>query len=150
MPRRRGIVGRDGYWRLIYPPGVAIVLVGIAFNWFTEQGADVSLTVFADATIITCTGAEPIDGFVVAEDGVLRAAGEERRRGADAVKGMAGGGVASPTDSLESIQYTVAELRAAVVAAEGAGAYVLAHAYTPTAIRNAVEAGVRSVEHGNF
>ncbi len=83
-------------------------------------------------------------------DEVLRAAREELRRGADAIKVMAGGGVASPTDSLESIQYTVPELRAAVTAAEGAGAYVLAHAYTPTAIRNAVEAGVRSIEHGNF
>jgi imidazolonepropionase-like amidohydrolase len=83
-------------------------------------------------------------------DAVLRAAREELRRGADAIKVMAGGGVASPTDSLESIQYTPEELRAAVVAAEGAGAYVLAHAYTPTAIRNAVEAGVRSIEHGNF
>jgi imidazolonepropionase-like amidohydrolase len=83
-------------------------------------------------------------------DAVLRAAREELRRGADAIKVMAGGGVASPTDSLESIQYTPEELRAAVTAAEGAGAYVLAHAYTPTAIRNAVEAGVRSIEHGNF
>jgi imidazolonepropionase-like amidohydrolase len=83
-------------------------------------------------------------------DAVLRAAREELRRGADAIKVMAGGGVASPTDSLESIQYTPEELRAAVTAAEGAGTYVLAHAYTPTAIRNAVEAGVRSIEHGNF
>lgn len=83
-------------------------------------------------------------------DAVLRAAREELRRGADAIKVMAGGGVASPTDSLESIQYTPEELRAAVTAAEGAGSYVLAHAYTPTAIRNAVEAGVRSIEHGNF
>ncbi len=83
-------------------------------------------------------------------DEVLRAAREELRRGADAVKVMAGGGVASPTDSLESIQYTPEELRAAVTAAEGAGSYVLAHAYTSAAIRNATEAGVRSIEHGNF
>jgi len=43
------------------------------------------------------------------------------------------------------------DLRAAAVAeAEAAGTYVLAHAYTPAAIRNAVQAGVRSIEHGNF
>jgi len=41
-------------------------------------------------------------------------------------------------------------LGAAVAEAEAAGTYVLAHAYTPAAIRNAVQAGVRSIEHGNF
>ncbi len=83
-------------------------------------------------------------------DGVRRAAREQLRRGADAIKVMAGGGVASPTDRLESDQYRPDELRAAVEEATAAGSYVLAHAYTPSAIRNAVEAGVRSVEHGNF
>lgn len=83
-------------------------------------------------------------------DEVRRAAREQLRRGADAIKVMAGGGVASPTDSLESVQYSRAEIEAAVSAAAGAGTYVLAHAYTPAAIRNAVEAGVRSIEHGNF
>jgi imidazolonepropionase-like amidohydrolase len=63
---------------------------------------------------------------------------------------MAGGGVASPTDRLESPQYQPDELGAAVAEAEAAGTYVLAHAYTPAAIRNAVQAGVRSIEHGNF
>lgn len=63
---------------------------------------------------------------------------------------MASGGVASPTDPLEGLQYEPEELRAAVQAAQAAGTYVLAHAYTPGAIRNATEAGVKSVEHGNF
>ncbi|HSZ39119.1 MAG TPA: amidohydrolase family protein [Trebonia sp.] len=83
-------------------------------------------------------------------DGVRKAAREQLRRGADAIKVMAGGGVASPTDALESLQYEPEELAAAVGAARAAGTYVLAHAYTPPAIRNAVEAGVKSVEHGNF
>ena len=83
-------------------------------------------------------------------DGVRRAAREQLRRGADAIKVMAGGGVASPTDRLEAVQYEPEELRAAVDAARAAGTYVLAHAYTPAAIKNAVEAGVRSIEHGNF
>jgi imidazolonepropionase-like amidohydrolase len=83
-------------------------------------------------------------------DGVRQAAREQLRRGADAIKIMAGGGVASPADALESLQYEPEELRAAVSAAQAAGTYVLAHAYTAPAIRNAVEAGVKSVEHGNF
>jgi imidazolonepropionase-like amidohydrolase len=83
-------------------------------------------------------------------DEVRRAVRTQLRRGADAIKVMAGGGVASPTDRLESPQYQPDELRAAVAEADAAGTYVLAHAYSPVAIRQAVEAGVRSIEHGNF
>ena len=83
-------------------------------------------------------------------DEVRRAVRTQLRRGADQIKVMASGGVASPTDPLESTQYQPDELSAAVAEAEAAGTYVLAHAYTPAAIRNAVEAGVRSIEHGNF
>ncbi|MBA2529635.1 MAG: amidohydrolase family protein, partial [Euzebyales bacterium] len=56
----------------------------------------------------------------------------------------------SPTDALDATQFSVAELRAAVEEAEAAGTYVLAHAYSAAAVRNAVTAGVRSVEHGNL
>jgi imidazolonepropionase-like amidohydrolase len=83
-------------------------------------------------------------------DEVRRAARTQLRRGADQIKVMAGGGVASPTDPLEAVQYRPDELSAAVAEARAAGTYVLAHAYTPAAIRAAVEAGVRSIEHGNF
>jgi imidazolonepropionase-like amidohydrolase len=81
---------------------------------------------------------------------VLAAAREELRRGADQIKVMAGGGVMSPTDRLESVQFSLPELQAAVAAATAAGRYVLAHAYTPEAIRQSVVAGVRSIEHGNL
>jgi imidazolonepropionase-like amidohydrolase len=47
-------------------------------------------------------------------------------------------------------QFTVAELKAAVETAEAGGTYVMAHTYTPRAIRNCLEAGVRSLEHGNL
>jgi imidazolonepropionase-like amidohydrolase len=56
----------------------------------------------------------------------------------------------SPTDRLESVQFSLPELQAAVAAATAAGRYVLAHAYTPEAIRQSVVAGVRSIEHGNL
>lgn len=81
---------------------------------------------------------------------VRRAVREELRRGADQIKVMAGGGVMSPTDRLESVQYSLEELRAAVAAAAATGSYVLAHAYTAEAIEVCVAAGVRSIEHGNL
>jgi imidazolonepropionase-like amidohydrolase len=81
---------------------------------------------------------------------VRRAAREELRRGADQIKVMASGGVMSPTDRLESVQYSLEELTAAVAAAAASGSYVLAHAYTADAIEVCVAAGVRSIEHGNL
>ena len=83
-------------------------------------------------------------------DAVRSAAREVLRRGADQVKVMASGGAASPTDELDHVQFSVPELAAAVDAAGAVGTYVLAHAYGPRAIRNCLEAGVRSIEHGNF
>jgi imidazolonepropionase-like amidohydrolase len=81
---------------------------------------------------------------------VRRAVREELRRGADQIKVMAGGGVMSPTDRLESRQYSLEELTVAVTAAAASGSYVLAHAYTAEAIEVCVAAGVRSIEHGNL
>ena len=106
------------------------------------------------AEISTLGGCAPHVGMVHAladgPDEVRRTAREELRRGADQVKVMAGGGVVSPADRLESVQYSYEELAAAVAAASAAGSYVLAHAYTPQAIQVCVEAGVRSIEHGNL
>lgn len=104
-----------------------------------------------DGVECNCGGRIGMGGIIAdGPDEVRRAVREQLRRGADAIKVMASGGVASPTDRLESVQYTPAELSAAVVEATAAGTYVLAHAYMPASIRNAVEAGVRSIEHGNF
>jgi imidazolonepropionase-like amidohydrolase len=47
-------------------------------------------------------------------------------------------------------QYTVPELRAAVEAAENWGTYVTVHAYTPRAVRQAIEAGVQCIDHGQM
>lgn len=92
-------------------------------------------------------------GLSVVVDGVpevLRAARTQLRRGADFLKLMGGGGVASPTDKLEGVQFTTDEMRAAAEAADAQGTFATAHAYTPRAIRRAVEAGIRGIEHGNF
>jgi imidazolonepropionase-like amidohydrolase len=63
---------------------------------------------------------------------------------------MGGGGVSSPHNPIESTQFTEPELRAAVEAAENWGTYVTVHAYTPAAIRQAVAAGVKCIEHGQL
>ena len=81
---------------------------------------------------------------------VRKAAREQLRSGAHQLKVMAGGGVSSPTDPLDGTQYSREELRAIVEEAEAANTYVMAHAYSPRAITRAVEAGVRSIEHGNL
>ncbi len=81
---------------------------------------------------------------------VRRAVREQVRSGANQIKIMAGGGVSSPTDPIDGTQYSMDELRAAVEEAEAANLYALAHAYSPRAVTRAVQAGVRSIEHGNL
>lgn len=81
---------------------------------------------------------------------VRRAAREEIRRGAHHVKVMLSGGVASPTDRVDSVQFSVDEIRAAVEEADAANLYVAGHAYTARAINRGLECGVRSIEHGNL
>lgn len=83
-------------------------------------------------------------------DAVRRAAREELKGGADQIKVMAGGGVATPTDPIDMVQYTFEEIRAAVEEAASRRTYAFAHAYVPDAIIQAVRAGVRSIEHGNL
>ena len=71
-------------------------------------------------------------------------------KGANQIKIMASGGVASPNDPIHYLGYSEAEIRAIVEEAEHTGTYVMAHAYTPKAIHRAVAFGVRSIEHGNL
>ena len=83
-------------------------------------------------------------------DAVLRATREQLMKGASQIKIMAGGGVSSLYDPLDTVQYTEAEMRAAVEAAADWGTYVSAHVYTPGGIQRAIRAGVRSIEHGQL
>lgn len=83
-------------------------------------------------------------------DAVRTAARDELRKGATHLKVMASGGVASPTDRIESLQYSDDELRAAVDEAEAVHRYVAAHAYTPEAIARSLRAGIATIEHGNL
>lgn len=83
-------------------------------------------------------------------DAVRKAVREELKAGAHQIKVMAGGGVATPSDPIDMVQYTEAEIRAAVEEAQARRTYAFAHAYIPEAIERAVRAGVRSIEHGNL
>src|SRR5512136_248093 len=87
-------------------------------------------------------------------DEVRAAARRTLGRGADQIKVFADGEVlaAQAADRAKPGQwkFSVEEIRAAVEVAEAAGTYVMAHAYAPRAIRNALAAGVRSIEHGNL
>jgi len=83
-------------------------------------------------------------------DEVRRRTREELLKGATQIKLTAGGGVASPHSPLDVSTFTVEELRASVEAAENWGTYVTVHAYTPQAIRRAIDAGVKCIEHGHL
>ena len=83
-------------------------------------------------------------------DEVLTAVRENLRMGASQIKLMAGGGTSSAYDPVDVTQYTFDEMRAAVEAAEDWGTYVMVHAYTTRAVRRAIEAGVKCIEHGQL
>lgn len=93
------------------------------------------------------------NGHFAIADGVpevLRKSREQLRQGATQLKVMAGGGVSSEYDPIDVLQYSPAEFEATVLAAENWGTYVGVHVYTPQAIIIAVNAGVKSIEHGNL
>lgn len=81
-------------------------------------------------------------------DEMRRNAREAFRRGATFLKLCVTGGVVSTHDKLTDTQFTVEEIRAAVEEAAARGTYVTVHAHNNLGIRNAVEAGVRCIEHG--
>ncbi len=92
-------------------------------------------------------------GHVAIADGeaeVLKAVRENLRRGATQIKIAVGGGVGSYADPLDVTEFTPAEIRAAVMAANDWGTYVAAHVYNSDGIRRAVDNGVISIEHGNL
>ncbi|WP_319797496.1 amidohydrolase family protein [Nitrobacter sp.] len=83
-------------------------------------------------------------------DEVLTATRENLRMGASQIKIMGGGGTSSAYDPIDVTQYTLDEMKAAVDAASDWNTYVAVHAYTPRAVRRAMEAGVRCIEHGQL
>ena len=83
-------------------------------------------------------------------DEMLRAVREQLFLGASQIKIMAGGGLASMYDPLQTVQFTYEEMKAAVDAAADYGTYVMAHLYTPESMKRAAKAGIKSFEHGQL
>lgn len=113
---------------------------------------------FRFANTLPAMPSDPADyasrqGMSALADGVpevLRRVREQLMKGASQIKITAGGGVASQYDPLDSTQFTEAEMRAAVDAAEDWNTYVCAHVYTPKGIQRCIRAGVKSIEHGQL
>ncbi|MEP4076290.1 amidohydrolase family protein [Haloferula sp.] len=81
-------------------------------------------------------------------EGVMAAARHNFRGGADFIKMMAGGGVASTFDPLEMTQYSPSEMKAIVEVANEYRSYVAIHAYHDDSYNKAMDAGVKCYEHG--
>src|SRR5690348_2296029 len=104
-------------------------------------------------SVVACACCEGGINLSRIADGVAecrRAARDELRKGATQIKILASGGVASPYDPIWNLQYSEAEVRAIVEEAHAWRTYVIAHAYSPEAIRRSIDFGVRSIEHANL
>jgi imidazolonepropionase-like amidohydrolase len=89
-------------------------------------------------------------GRVDGPDAVRRKVREMIRAGADVIKVATSGGVLSPTDDPRHPHFRPDELEEIVTEATAAGIYVMAHAQGGEGIKNAVRAGIRSIEHGIY
>ena len=127
----------------IYPSG-AMITVTSGHGDF-RQPTDLPRTIGGMLTRM-----EQIGGSIVADspDEVRVRVREQLMQGATQVKLTAGGGVSSPHSPLDVTTFTDAELRAAVEITDNWGTYVVAHAFTSDAIRRALAAGVKCIEHG--
>lgn len=92
-------------------------------------------------------------GNIAIADGVpevIKRSREALRMGATQLKAMAGGGVSSPYDPIDTTQYTFEEIKAIVDVAKTWNTYVAVHTFTDASTRQAIEAGVLSIEHGHL
>jgi imidazolonepropionase-like amidohydrolase len=115
-----------------------------------ETGSLQGPRIVACGRAITMTGGHCAYLGVEADgvDAVRKAARVEMRAGAQALKLMASGAGAEAEESPYDIHLSEAELRAAVDEAHARGITACAHAVNPQAVRNAVNAGIDSIEHG--
>lgn len=126
--------------------------VDISVRKAVEQGLFPGPRMVLSGKIICMTGGHGWNVGHQADgpDGVRKAAREQLRAGADNVKMIATGGILTPGTEIGSAQLTLDELRAGVEEAKKAGAISAAHAHGATGIKNAVRAGIDSIEHGYF
>ncbi|WP_455389663.1 amidohydrolase family protein, partial [Petrachloros mirabilis] len=129
----------------IYPSGAAITQTSGHFD-------------FRGPNDVPTNPDTPLDylqrvGHMMIADGVpevIKRTREALRMGASQIKAMAGGGVTSAYDPLDVTEYTFDEMKAICDVAKSWNTYVMIHANTDAAIRQWIEAGALSVEHGFF
>ena len=105
---------------------------------------------FACACELREGGGARFTHVVDSPDEVRKAVREELRLGAHQIKIMGSGGVASPSDPVDRLQFSDAEILTAVEEAARHGAYVMAHCHPPRAVQRCAELGVRSIEHATL
>lgn len=126
--------------------------VDFALRRAVSAGLCTSPRLVLSGEIICMTGGHGWNVGIEADgpDGVRVAARKQLRAGADNIKLIATGGILTEGSEIGSPQLTVEEMRAAVEEAKKAGKITAAHAHGATGIRNAIQAGVNSIEHGYF
>ncbi|MCP8895865.1 amidohydrolase family protein [Shinella daejeonensis] len=129
----------------IYPSGAMISQTSGHGDF--RMRTDLPRTPQSDPSVAERAG---ISAIADGEAEVLRCVREQLMLGASQIKIMGGGGVASSYDPIDALQYSVAEMRAAVGAAADWGTYVCVHTYTSAGIRRALDSGVKSIEHGQL
>jgi imidazolonepropionase-like amidohydrolase len=90
------------------------------------------------------------DGVADGVPALMAKTREIAKYGADCIKICASGGVLSKGDSPEALQFSDEEIRAVVTEAHRLGRKVAAHAHGAAGIKQAVMAGVDSIEHASF
>ena len=128
-------------------PGPRLFIAGYALS---QTGGHGDMRGSHDAQLCCGGSLSGISRIVDGPAECYKYAREELRQGADFIKIMGGGGVASPTDRMEHVQFSDEEIKAIVTVARNAGTYVTSHSYTPQAIQQAIKLGVRGIEHGNL
>jgi len=131
-------------------PGPRLFVGGPALSQIGGHGDHRNLTddrldidVNSSAFTFTC---RIVDGI----ENIRSVVRNELRKGADHIKVLASGGVGSPADAIEALQFTEEEIRVVVQEAAVRGKYVCAHAYESAAIAHSIRAGVRTIEHANL
>jgi imidazolonepropionase-like amidohydrolase len=97
-------------------------------------------------------GREPdyTDGIANGPDEIRKAVRFEVKNGADVIKAAVSGGVLSLTDEVDTPQLTPAEIAALVDESHRLRKKVAVHCHGDSVAREAIEAGVDSIEHGSF
>ena len=115
-----------------------LVMTGGHFDLYLPSGFDMEI-IYPGFPKGRCDGEE-----------VLKKTREVKRAGADFIKVMASGGVLTPNTSPDLTQFSVGELKSIVDEAKAGNMKVSAHCHSLKGMKNCIEAGISSIEHGTF